>query len=599
MELNYKNMLKALALVEDEKNISEEVILDALKEAMAKAYKKNAELQDIDVVAEINEKKKTIDLYQNYTVVASDDDVEDDELEIGLAEAKAYDANAQVGGIIRRPVEMTDMSRAAVSIAKNVLRQKIREAEKVSVYNEYIDKKDDMVLGEVESVKDKFVLVNLGKATALMPRSAQIPNERLREGQQIRVVIKEVNKETKGSQVLVSRADPMLVKRLFEKEVPEIYDGTVEIKAIAREVGDRTKMAVISHNPDVDPIGACIGPKGQRVQRIIEELKGEKIDIFTYSDDLTELVKNALAPASVIAVIPQSDAHNLLVIVEEDQLSLAIGKRGKNARLAVKLINRNIDIKTRRDIEDMGMDYDAMIAEAEARREEIRLENLRRENARKVEEAKAKAEERIAAGHRKLEALGGKAMAEDDDFIPDEMMEGLDDRVYASIDMAAAESEAEEDTPVQEIPSEETYEPVETVIEPEEIEEETEENEEEIVEEVMEKKQESRKHANLEEMAANNTYVSRFEKLADSSKPKQDTKFKKKKKKDEETSYKVSNKELEKQLKEKLAVSKAAAKPIYTEEELAEIEAQQEAEEEREYDIDYDEYEDFYDEDDN
>ena len=597
MELNYKNMLKALALVEDEKNISEEVILDALKEAIAKAYKKNAELQDIDVVAEINEKKKTIDLYQNYTVVASDDDVEDDELEIGLAEAKAYDANAQVGGIIRRPVEMTDMSRAAVSIAKNVLRQKIREAEKVSVYNEYIDKKDDMVLGEVESVKDKFVLVNLGKATALMPRSAQIPNERLREGQQIRVVIKEVNKETKGSQVLVSRADPMLVKRLFEKEVPEIYDGTVEIKAIAREVGDRTKMAVISHNPDVDPIGACIGPKGQRVQRIIEELKGEKIDIFTYSDDLTELVKNALAPASVIAVIPQSDAHNLLVIVEEDQLSLAIGKRGKNARLAVKLINRNIDIKTRRDIEDMGMDYDALIEEAEARREEIRRENLRRENQRKIEEAKAKAEERIAEGHRKLEALGGKAEAEDDDFIPDEMMEGLDDRVYESIDLSANEEGKEEEPVIQEIEevSETEEEPAVEVVE-----EETEEDTEEVFEETMEKKPESRKHANLEEMAANNTYVSRFEKLADTSKPKQDTKFRKKnRKKDEESPYKVSNKELEKALKDKLAANKAAAKPIYTEEELAEIEAQQEAEEEREYDIDYDEYEDFYDEDDN
>ena len=597
MELNYKNMLKALALVEDEKNISEEVILDALKEAMAKAYKKNAELQDIDVVAEINEKKKTIDLYQNYTVVASDDDVEDDELEIGLAEAKAYDANAEVGGIIRRPVEMTEMSRAAVSIAKNVLRQKIREAEKVSVYNEYIDKKDDMVLGEVESVKDKFVLVNLGKATALMPRSAQIPNERLREGQQIRVVIKEVNKETKGSQVLVSRADPMLVKRLFEKEVPEIYDGTVEIKAIAREVGDRTKMAVISHNPDVDPIGACIGPKGQRVQRIIEELKGEKIDIFTYSDDLTELVKNALAPASVIAVIPQSDAHNLLVIVEEDQLSLAIGKRGKNARLAVKLINRNIDIKTRRDIEDMGMDYDALIEEAEARREEIRRENLRRENQRKIEEAKAKAEERIAEGHRKLEALGGKAEAEDDDFIPDEMMEGLDDRVYESIDLSTNEEGKEEEPVIQEIEevSETEEEPAVEVVE-----EETEEDTEEVFEETMEKKPESRKHANLEEMAANNTYVSRFEKLADTSKPKQDTKFRKKnRKKDEESPYKVSNKELEKALKDKIAANKAAAKPIYTEEELAEIEAQQEAEEEREYDIDYDEYEDFYDEDDN
>ena len=605
MELNYKNMLKALVLVEDEKNISEEVILDALKEAMAKAYKKNAELQDIDVVAEINEKKKTIDLYQNYTVVASDDDVEDDELEIGLEEAKAYDAHAEVGGIIRRPVEMTEMSRAAVSIAKNVLRQKIREAEKVSVYNEYIDKMDDMVLGEVESVKDKFVLVNLGKATALMPRSAQIPNEKLKEGQQIRVVIKEVNKETKGSQVLVSRADPMLVKRLFEKEVPEIYDGTVEIKAIAREVGDRTKMAVISHNPDVDPIGACIGPKGQRVQRIIEELKGEKIDIFTYSDDLTELVRNALAPASVIAVIPQKDGHNLLVIVDEDQLSLAIGKRGKNARLAVKLINRNIDIKTRRDIEDMGMDYDSLIAEAEARREEIRRENLRRENQRKIEEAKARAEERIAEGHRKLEALGGKAMEEDDDFIPDEMMEGLDDRVYQSIDLASNDNEKEEEPVIEETaqnePAEELNETY-LVEEAEEADIAVEENEEETVEDIedtMEKKTESRKHANLEEMAANNTYVSRFEKLADTSKPKQDTKFKKKKKKDEESVYKVSNKELEKQLKEKLAANKAATKPIYTEEELAEIEAQQEAEEEREYDIDYDEYEDFYDEDDN
>ena len=605
MELNYKNMLKALVLVEDEKNISEEVILDALKEAMAKAYKKNAELQDIDVVAEINEKKKTIDLYQNYTVVASDDDVEDDELEIGLEEAKAYDAHAEVGGIIRRPVEMTEMSRAAVSIAKNVLRQKIREAEKVSVYNEYIDKMDDMVLGEVESVKDKFVLVNLGKATALMPRSAQIPNEKLKEGQQIRVVIKEVNKETKGSQVLVSRADPMLVKRLFEKEVPEIYDGTVEIKAIAREVGDRTKMAVISHNPDVDPIGACIGPKGQRVQRIIEELKGEKIDIFTYSDDLTELVRNALAPASVIAVIPQKDGHNLLVIVDEDQLSLAIGKRGKNARLAVKLINRNIDIKTRRDIEDMGMDYDSLIAEAEARREEIRRENLRRENQRKIEEAKARAEERIAEGHRKLEALGGKAMEEDDDFIPDEMMEGLDDRVYQSIDLASNDNEKEEEPVIEETAQNEPAEELNETYLVEEAEEAdivVEENEEETVEDIedtMEKKTESRKHANLEEMAANNTYVSRFEKLADTSKPKQDTKFKKKKKKDEESVYKVSNKELEKQLKEKLAANKAATKPIYTEEELAEIEAQQEAEEEREYDIDYDEYEDFYDEDDN
>lgn len=596
MELNYRNMIKAFSLVEDEKNISEDVIREALKEAMAKAYKKNAELQDIDVVAEINEKKKTIDLYQNYTVVPSDDDVEDDELEIGLEEAKEYDANAEVGGTIRRPVEMTEMSRAAVSIAKNVLRQKIREAEKVAVYNEYIDKKDEMVLGEVESVKDKFVLVNLGKTTALMPRSAQIPNEYLREGQQIRVVIKEVNRETKGSQVLVSRADPMLVKRLFEKEVPEIYDGIVEIKAIAREVGDRTKMAVISHNPDIDPIGACIGPKGSRVQKIIEELKGEKIDIFTYSDDLTELVKNALAPAEVIAVIPREDAHNLLVIVDESQLSLAIGKRGKNARLAVKLINHNIDIKTRKDVEEMGLDYDELIAEAEARREEIRLENLRKENLRKQEEAKAKIDERMAEGAKKLEKLGTSAESEEDGFITDEMKEEISDNVYTEMDMNSSDKEENEEVSETAESEEVIEEPVEEITE-----EETgaEEVEEESTDEDMEKKTESRKHANLEEMAANNTYVSRFEKLADTNKPKQDTKFKKKfKKKDEDSPYKVSNKELEKQLKDKLA-NKEANKPVYTDEELAEIEAAREAEEEKEYDIDYDEYEDFYDEDDN
>ena len=596
MELNYRNMIKAFSLVEDEKNISEDVIREALKEAMAKAYKKNAELQDIDVVAEINEKKKTIDLYQNYTVVPSDDDVEDDELEIGLEEAKEYDANAEVGGTIRRPVEMTEMSRAAVSIAKNVLRQKIREAEKVAVYNEYIDKKDEMVLGEVESVKDKFVLVNLGKTTALMPRSAQIPNEYLREGQQIRVVIKEVNRETKGSQVLVSRADPMLVKRLFEKEVPEIYDGIVEIKAIAREVGDRTKMAVISHNPDIDPIGACIGPKGSRVQKIIEELKGEKIDIFTYSDDLTELVKNALAPAEVIAVIPREDAHNLLVIVDESQLSLAIGKRGKNARLAVKLINHNIDIKTRKDVEEMGLDYDELIAEAEARREEIRLENLRKENLRKQEEAKAKIDERMAEGAKKLEKLGTSAESEEDGFITDEMKEEISDNVYTEMDMNSSDKEENEEVSETAESEEVIEEPVEEITE-----EETgaEEVEEESTDEDMEKKTESRKHANLEEMAANNTYVSRFEKLADTNKSKQDTKFKKKfKKKDEDSPYKVSNKELEKQLKDKLA-NKEANKPVYTDEELAEIEAAREAEEEKEYDIDYDEYEDFYDEDDN
>ncbi len=584
MQLEYKKMLKALSAVEEQRNIPESVILDALKEAMAKAYKKDAELSDIDVVAEINEKKKTIDLYQNYTVLESDDDVQDDELEIGLAEAKEFDPEAVVGGTIRRPIEMEGLSRAAVSIAKNVMRQKIREAEKSAVYEEYKDKKDEMVLGVIESVKDKFTLVNLGKTVALMPHSAHIPNEILREGDQIRVVITSVDKETKGSQVLVSRADSMLVKRLFEKEVPEIYNGVVEIKAIARDAGERTKMAVLSHNPDIDPIGSCIGPRGQRVGDIISELNGEKIDIFNYSNDITELVKNALAPAEVTAVLPGNDENSLLVIVEPSQLSLAIGKRGKNARLAVKLTNHKIDIKTREEIEDAGMDYDALLAQAEVLKAKA-AEKTAKENARKLEEAIKVQEEKKAAAADKIAALKENIASEDDDFIPEEMMETLSENVLDEMAMEEPKEETtEETTPVVE----------ETVTE--EVVEEPTAVEEETVEEAVVEEKKSNKHADLEEMAANNTYVSKFEKLADTSK-KTDTKGKKKfKKKGEDDNYKMSNKELAEQLKEKLANRTAPTAPVYSEEELAEIEAEREAEEEREYDIDYDEYEDYYDE---
>lgn len=583
MQLDYRKMLKALSAVEEQRNIPETVILEALKEAMAKAYKKDAELSDIDVVAEINEKKKTIDLYQNYTVLESDDDVQDDELEIGLAEAKEFDPKAEVGGTIRRPIEVEGLSRAAVSIAKNVMRQKIREAEKGAVYDEYKDKKDEMVLGVIESVKDKFTLVNLGKTVALMPHSAHIPHEYLREGDTIRVVITAVNKETKGSQVLVSRADAMLVKRLFEKEVPEIYNGVVEIKAIARDAGERTKMAVLSHNPDIDPIGACIGPRGQRVGNIIEELNGEKIDIFEYSNDVSELVKNALSPAVVTAVLPGQDDNSLLVIVDSAQLSLAIGKRGKNARLAVKLTNHKIDIKTREEIIESGMDYDALLAQAEVLKQKA-AEKTAKENARKLEEAIKEQEEKKAAIADKVAALKENVASEDDDFIPEEMMETLSENV---LDEMAMEDVKEESDETIEEPA-----VAQAVEQTEEIEEEKIE-EEQIVEE-----KKSNKHADLEEMAANNTYVSKFEKLADTSK-KSDTKAKKKfKKKSDEDNYKVSNKELTEQLKEKLANRTAPTAPVYSEEELAEIEAEREAEEEKEYDIDYDEYEDYYDEED-
>ncbi|BET21738.1 transcription termination factor NusA [Solobacterium moorei] len=580
MEIKYTQLLNAIRGVEDDKNVPENIVLEALTEAVAKAFKKDSELQDIEVKAEINKKSKTIDIYQYYNVV---EEVEDDELEISLEDAKKLDSNAELGVQVREKKEITSMSRAAASLAKNVFRQKIREAEKVAVYNEYIDQKDEMVIGTVESVKDKFTLISLGKTVALLSKSAEIPHEKLTEGQSIRVVITDVQKETKGSQVLVSRADATLVKRLFEKEVPEIYQGVVEIKSIAREAGERTKMAVLSHNPDVDPIGSCIGPRGSRVQKIIDELHGEKIDIFQWNDDITELVKNALAPAEIISVLPGQDDNSLLVIVSEDQLSLAIGKRGKNARLAVKLTGHKIDIKTRQELEDMGKDYDELLAQAEVMKQKLAEQAKAKSVERQKAAAKDEEEKRLAAIAKFRAENPDSIVDEDEEYIPEEMMERVNDTIIAEISNQPDEEEHQEaaiETPV-----------VETV------EKAVEEEKPVVVEKTAEEKEASRKHADLEELARKATYVSHFEKLVDSSKPKNtDSKYKKKKKKDEEE-YKVRNKDLEEQIKKNLLV--ADNRPIYSEEELAEIEAQQESEAEKEYDIDYDEYEEYYDDDEN
>ena len=580
MEIKYTQLLNAIRGVEDDKNVPENIVLEALTEAVAKAFKKDSELQDIEVKAEINKKSKTIDIYQYYNVV---EEVEDDELEISLEDAKKIDSNAALGGQVREKKEITSMSRAAASLAKNVFRQKIREAEKVAVYNEYIDQKDEMVIGTVESVKDKFTLISLGKTVALLSKSAEIPHEKLTEGQSIRVVITDVQKETKGSQVLVSRADATLVKRLFEKEVPEIYQGVVEIKSIAREAGERTKMAVLSHNPDVDPIGSCIGPRGSRVQKIIDELHGEKIDIFQWSDDITELVKNALAPAEIISVLPGQDDNSLLVIVSEDQLSLAIGKRGKNARLAVKLTGHKIDIKTRQELEEMGKDYDELLAQAEVMKQKL-AEQAKAKNVERQKAAAKEEEEKRLAAIAKFRAENPDAIVdEDEDYIPEEMMERVNDTIIDEISNQPDEEEHQE-APVEE--------PVVEVVE-----ETVEEEKPVVVEKTAEEKEASRKHADLEELAKKATYVSHFEKLVDSSKPKNtDSKYKKKKKKEEEE-YKVRNKDLEEQIKKNLLV--ADNRPVYSEEELAEIEAQQESEAEKEYDIDYDEYEEYYDDDEN
>ncbi len=381
--MNFKDFLAAMQAIEGDRNISKEIVLAALQEALAKAYRKHIEIPDALVHVDINEKTGEVSLFQQYLVVET---IEDEELEISLEDAKGKNQTLELGSLYNVKVNIDDLGRAAALLAKNVMKQKIREAEKQAVYDEYIDKLDEMVIGMVESVEEKFVVVNLGKTLAMMPKAAQMPNETYKEGQKIRLVITEVSKDTKGAQVLVSRADAKLVKRLFEKEVPEIFQGIVEIKAIAREAGERTKMAVSSKRDDVDPIGACIGPRGQRVQVVIEELRGEKIDIFEWSENITELIKNSLSPAQILAVLPSSEKRGLLVVVEDNQLSLAIGKKGKNARLAVRLTGLRIDIKSKAEVEEQGIDWKRLAQEHALELETKLLEK----RAQKLAEEQAK-----------------------------------------------------------------------------------------------------------------------------------------------------------------------------------------------------------------
>ena len=539
--MDFKAIYRAMNQLEDNRKISKEIVVEALKEAMAKAYRKHIDIPDVQVRVYINEKSGEMKLYQLYTVV---EEVEDDELEISLEEVKRLGLNLELGQQheIQKPID--DLGRAAALLAKNVMKQKIREAEKQAVYDEYIDLLDEMVIGLVESVEEKFVVVNLGKTMALMPRAAQIPGEVYREGQNIRVVITECNKETKGAQVLVSRADAKLVKRLFEREVPEIYEGVVEIKAIAREAGERCKMAVYSSDPNVDPIGACIGPRGARVSAIIEELHGEKIDIFEWSENVQELIKNALAPAQVLGVIPSADKKSLLVIVEDNQLSLAIGKKGKNARLAVKLTGKKIDIKTRTDVEESGIDWKmAMIefaAEQKRQAREKAAAKMMEEMAAKAEEAEETVEEAFEAVEEKIETV----------------VEAVEEKVEAVVETVK--------------------ETVEAVVE--------------TVKEAVQPKEDAEEKRVKKPVVKKDTYVSKFEKIFDN-KPAQSESAPKRRKNKQDEDRKLRPAELKKDKDYEF-------KPIYSEEELEEIKRNEEVDEYEFYDdIDYDEFDEFYDED--
>jgi N utilization substance protein A len=284
------------------------------------------------------------------------EEVFDARLEISLDDAKMINPNYNVDDIVEIEVTPKDFGRIAAQTAKQVVTQRVREAERGIIYADFIDREEDIMTGIVQRQDHRFIYVDLGKVEALLPLNEQMPNESYKHNDRIKAYITKVEKTTKGPQILISRSHPGLLKRLFELEVPEIYDGTVEIKSVSREAGDRSKIAVHAENTEVDPVGACVGPRGQRVQTIVNELKGEKIDIVRWSADPVEYVANALSPSKVVKVNVNEEEKMTQVIVPDYQLSLAIGKRGQNARLAAKLTGWKIDIKSESEAEDLGLD---------------------------------------------------------------------------------------------------------------------------------------------------------------------------------------------------------------------------------------------------
>ena len=335
-------LLEALTILEKEKDISKETLLDAIENSLINACKNHfGKADNIKVIMD----RETCDyqLIQEKTVV---DEVMDDVEEISLEDAKNIDKKYEIGDIVQIPVESKSFGRIATQNAKNLILQKIREEERKVIYDQYFEKEKDIVTGIVQRYVGRNISVNLGKVDAMLTENEQVKGEVFQPTERIKLYVVEVKNTTKGPKSLVSRTHPELVKRLFEAEVTEVRDGVVEIRSIAREAGSRTKIAVWSNDPDVDPVGACVGMNGARVNTIVNELRGEKIDIINWSDNPGILIENALSPAKVISVMADPDEKTASVIVPDYQLSLAIGKEGQNARLAARLTGYKIDIKS-------------------------------------------------------------------------------------------------------------------------------------------------------------------------------------------------------------------------------------------------------------
>ena len=333
-------MLNAFAMLEEQKGIKSEIVIEAIEQAITAAYKRQyGQAQNVKVI--FDEKKGNFNVYSTREVV---DEVFDSRLEISLEDAHELNPHYEIGDKIMFEEKPKDFARTAAGAAKQVIMQKMREEERTIIYNEYSRYKDEIIQGTVEKVDARAVYVNLGRVDALLTKKDQIPQENFHVGDRVKVYVTDVVLTQKGTRVFISRTAPDMLKRMFEKEIPEVFDGTVEIKSIARDAGDRAKVIVQSHDENVDAIGTMVGAKGSRIQGIIRELAGEKMDIIEWSEDKATLVADALKPARIEQVLITADGSSLAVVAR-DQLSLAIGKRGQNVRLAAHVTNSKIDIK--------------------------------------------------------------------------------------------------------------------------------------------------------------------------------------------------------------------------------------------------------------
>jgi N utilization substance protein A len=447
-------LMKALEQIEEEKGISKDVIIEAIEAALLSAYKKNYGASAQNMRIEMDRDSGEMHAFQIRTIV---DALDDENTQISLAEAREWDPTATVGEMVEIEVTPRDFGRIAAQTAKQVVVQRLREAERDLVYKEFRDREGDIVTGIVQRIERKNVYLDLGRIEAVLPPTEQIPRESYRQSERIKAYVVEVRQGTRGPQIVVSRTHPGLLKRLFELEVPEIYEGIVEIKAIAREAGGRSKFAVSSRDKNVDAVGACVGPKGSRVQSIVDELKGEKIDIVAWNPAQALFVGAALSPAKVSRVEIDEDTKTALVIVPDNQLSLAIGKEGQNARLAAKLTGWRIDIKSETQIKEIEakklfvdlpeetapIESAADEAEAAASAEGMAVAGLRDEKADAADHAAAVVAEEAAEVAEEVAAEGAPADTVEAIEATAEEAEEAAAATDEEADTAAAEIEAE------------------------------------------------------------------------------------------------------------------------------------------------------------